>query len=291
MDNTNIPLQSLDRGWFHNRQGISVSMLRLDLTDAVISGNKPFKLKYSLQEAQRLGCKQVLTFGGAYSNHLVATAAMAQRQGLQSIGLIRGLQSAAQETHTLQQCRAFGMQLQPVDREAYSHKTDPAFLAQLQQQYPDAFIIPEGGASALGRQGAAEIAQLIPDSTTTVCLSVGTGTTLAGLREALLANVSIIGFAPIKGGAYLINEVAAFLSPNANANWTITDAYHFGGFGKMTEELTYFMQEFEQNCGFALDRVYTAKMMYGVRQMLQLGRFAQGENIVCIHTGGLQGNG
>ncbi len=263
-------------------------MLRLDLIDPVISGNKWYKLKHNLQQAKASGYKAILSFGGAYSNHLVAAAAAAQDAGLEGIGIVRGMHDVL--TYTLEACLGYGMQLQFVSYEAYKQKTDPAYLQQLSAQYGHPFIIHEGGANEAGRPGAGELAAFIPASYTHICVSVGTGTTLAGVRNALPVSQAVMGFAPMKGGSYLQQEILPFIDTEKRDFFSITDAYHFGGFGKNNKILAGFMRSFSQQYGFGLDRVYTAKMMYGVREMLMQHAFGDSPCILCIHTGGLQGN-
>jgi len=268
---------------------VAVSMLRLDVLHPIVSGNKWFKLKYNLEAALMAGNTSVLTFGGAYSNHLIATAAAARDHGIASIGLVRGLH-AATLTPVLQQCSNKGMSLQELSRADYSRKEEPAFLEQLTSLYPGACIIPEGGANAAGRRGAGEIARYITPEYTHVCLSVGSATTIAGLRCALPRAVHITGFAPMKGGVYLTDVINEWTGPEWAGSWSLTDAFHGGGFGKITDPLRVFMETFRQQYGFELDRVYTAKMMLGLQQMLSNAVFPEGAHILCIHTGGLSGN-
>jgi len=267
----------------------AVDMLRLDLVDPVISGNKWYKLKYNLQEAKLSGHDAILTFGGAYSNHLVAAAAAAHHAGLKSIGIVRGLHEML--THSLEACKRYGMELHFVSYETYKQKTLPEFLQQLLVAYGHPFIIPEGGANEAGRKGAGEIAAFIAGTYTHICVSAGTGTTLAGLRNALPGTQFLTGFAPMKGGRYLQQEIMPFVDADKRTAFRITDSYHFGGFGKMNDELTGFMDRFKAQYGFDLDRVYTAKMMYGVRDMLLQNAFGNDARLLCIHTGGVQGNG
>lgn len=287
MDERRVLLQSLDDGWLH-RQDLRVSMLRLDLLHPVVSGNKWYKLKYNLAAALEQGRTGIATFGGPYSNHLAAIACAAKEAGLNALGLVRGLYEDSPPTATLDECRAGGMNLQGLSREEYALKNDPAFLEALQNRFPDHYFIPEGGANEAGRKGAGEIAALLPADTTHVCVSVGTGTTLAGLRGALSPSVSVLGWAPVKGGRYLQEELEQLLL--ATGPWSLTDEFHFGGFGKSTPELEAFIVAFYNNYQVPLDFVYTGKMMYGVREWLHRQLFPPSAHIVCIHTGGLQGN-
>lgn len=276
-------------GFAGNDSNIKVQLLRLDRIHPLISGNKWYKLRYNLEAALALGAATVITFGGAYSNHLVATAAAASAAGLPSVGIVRGWHAAAPNP-VLQQCAAYGMQLQIVSREEYDRKEDPAYLAALSARYSSAYIIPEGGANEAGRRGIAAIAAMIPSTITHVCVSVGSGTTFAGLRHALDPGQQLLGFAPMKGGAYLKDTIQSWLGPGPQGTWEITDRFHFGGFGKITAELRAYMADFEQAYGFPLDRVYTAKMMQGLSVLLAEAAFPAGASILAIHTGGLSGN-
>jgi 1-aminocyclopropane-1-carboxylate deaminase len=280
-------IQPLEPEWYQPYVQ-AVDMLRLDLLHPIISGNKWYKLKYNIQHAVAAGYKSILTFGGGFSNHLIAAAAAAKEYNLSAIGIIRG--HYPQLTPTLAACQELGMQLIFVPKAAYERKTEESYLQELSIQYDHPFIIPEGGANEYGRKGIEEIAALIPASYTHICVSVGTGTTLAGLRNALPISQHISGFAPMKNGNYLKSEMAAHLSPAQNNNWQLYDAWHFGGFGKYNEELISFMNSFNETNQVPLDMVYTAKMMYGVKELLQSGRFPANAALLCIHTGGLQGN-
>lgn len=282
---TAIPIQPLP-GF---ATGAVVDMLRLDLLHPVVSGNKWFKLQYNLEQAKATGHDTILSFGGAYSNHLVATAAAAQAAGLKSIGIVRGIQQSL--THTLRDSVHYGVQLHFISYEDYKQKADPAYLQQLAEQFRHPFIIPEGGANEAGRRGAGEIAAYIPAAYTHIAVSAGTGTTLAGLRNALPHTKFVCGFAPMKGGSYLQQEIMPFILPEKHSLFRITDRFHFGGFGKQNEDLMAFMKDFEQQYGFPLDRVYTAKMMFGIRALVQEQAFGDDARILAIHTGGVQGNG
>jgi len=282
----NISVQSLEN--WRGAGGMIVAMLRLDLFDPVISGNKWYKLIYNLQEAKEKGFDTVLTFGGPFSNHLVATAAAAKKYGFHSVGIVRGMEP--QLTATLKDCLGYGMQLHGVSREEYAHKNQVAYLAHLSETFHQPFIIPEGGANEAGRRGCALIANLIGNAYTHICLSVGTGTTLAGIRHALPACQHLIGFAPMKGGRYLEDEIGPFLVAEKKEKFRITDEWHFGGFGKTAPTLERFMDTFLFETGIELDRVYTGKMMFGLQEMIVRGEFPDKAKILCIHTGGVQGN-
>jgi 1-aminocyclopropane-1-carboxylate deaminase len=284
-------IQSLDESWYKPYVK-GIDMLRLDLLHPHISGNKWFKLKYNIQHAKEAGYNTVLTFGGAYSNHLAATAAAANAFafGIKSIGIVRGKDAENNLNSTLQFCKNNGMQLVFVSREEYARKEDKDWLEEIQSEYNHPFIIPEGGANEWGTEGAAEIATLVDNKYTHVCVSVGTGTTAIGLRNGLPINTTLLAYAPIKGGSYLTEEIALHLKEGKNANWQLFDNWHFGGFGKYNNELLTFMNEFYQQHNIPLDIVYTSKMMYAVQEQLKKGFFPKDAQILCIHTGGMQGN-
>lgn len=289
VDEQEIRVQEL-KGFADADGRVEVSMLRLDKIHPIISGNKWFKLKYSIEAAITAQKSTLLSFGGAYSNHLIATAAAAHRLGFSSVAIVRGLQEASPLNNVLQQCEAYGMHLHFVSREDYAQKESTEFLQEIQRQYPDAYIIPEGGANKEGQKGAAMIAQYIPPDCTHIALSIGTGTTFIGLRNVLPIHQSLLGFAPMKGGIYLQNSIASALLPEQNHQWSISDRFHFGGFGKKTTETDAFMADFESRYNIILDRVYTAKMMMGIQTLIHEDTFEKGSKILCIHTGGLTGN-
>lgn len=266
---------------------VAVDVLRLDLVHPLVSGNKWYKLSENLKEAWEAGYRRILTFGGAYSNHLIATAAAAQANAIQSLGVVRGEEFAHTLNPVLQACRDMGMQLIFVSRTDYDKKEH---LPQLSPFLRDSFMIPEGGANEAGRIGMQAMARLIRDGYTDVCISVGTGTSFEGLRNALPETQRLLGFIPIKGGLYLESSIRQHLQQPELPNWQLTDAFALGGFGKCPPELHRFMLWFSETFGFPCDRVYTAKMLWGLRQMLECGHFPNGTRILCMHTGGLSGN-
>lgn len=275
---------------FPNRQGIIVKLLRLDLIHPVISGNKWFKLKYNLQDALDGGFEQIITFGGNYSNHLLAAAAASKHAGLRSVGVVRGYHGQQVLSATLQDCTSLGMELHFVSRTEYAKKEDPDLISELQSIFGPSFIIPEGGDNAAGRRGAGEIAALVPDGTSMLCLPVGTGTTFCGIRNALPLNIQMTGFTAMNAGGYLQQEIQKHLTDKLHRNWSLRTDYSFGGFAKTPPALIDFMKQFNLQTAIPLDIVYTGKMMFGIQQMIREQAFAAGEQILCIHTGGLQGN-
>ena len=277
-----IPYQTLQLP-----QPVQLTIKRLDLIHPQISGNKFFKLKYNLLAAQQQGFSQVLTFGGAFSNHIAATAFAAQHFGFQSIGMIRGEELASQPFNpTLQTAHDLGMQLNFFSRTKYRLRHQAEYLQQLQQQYPQAFIIPEGGSNALAIQGTQEI--LSPDDLENydvICCAVGTGGTLAGIIESSSEQQHVLGFSALKGD-FLKHDIQQWTD---KSNWSLTDAYCCGGYAKITPKLLHFMQQFEQQHHIPLEQVYTAKMMMGLLDLIQYHHFPAHTRILAIHTGGLQG--
>lgn len=267
--------------------GFEITIKRLDLVHPQISGNKFFKLKYNLLAAQHQGYKKLLTFGGAYSNHIAATAYAAQCFGFDSLGIIRGEELASKPLNpTLSTAQQFGMQLQFVSRENYRLKQSSDYLAQLQQDYPDYYVIPEGGTNTLAIQGCQEILNAQDrENYDLICCAVGTGGTMTGLIEASSTHQQVLGFSALKGD-FLTSEVQQLTH---KSNWQITDQFCCGGYAKTTPELLQFIQAFEQNYQIPLEQVYTGKMLMGVFKLIQQGHFFAHSRILVIHSGGLQG--
>jgi 1-aminocyclopropane-1-carboxylate deaminase len=273
------------------KKNISLSVLRLDKIHATVSGNKLFKLHYFLQNAITSPHKTIITFGGAYSNHLVATAYACKALSLKSIGIVRG-EKPPQLSTTLQQCIRFGMQLKFISREDYARKDEANFINSLQEEFGDSIIIPEGGYNSIGAQGAALIMEMIgPNNYSHIATATGTATTLAGILMTAKHDQSIIGIAVLKGVTD-INSRIEYLTGDAllHNNLQLFEQYHFGGYAKHTPELIQFMNECWRKYTLPLDFVYTAKMMYAITDSIKAGRFASGSSILCLHTGGLQGN-
>lgn len=267
--------------------GVTLAIKRLDSVHPQISGNKFFKLKYNFAAALQQGLKQVLTFGGAYSNHIAATAYAAHLFGMQSIGIIRGEELAHKALNpTLQTAQDFGMQLQFVSREMYRQKQSADFIQQLQAEFPNGYIIPEGGTNHLAIQGCTEI--LSPadlENFDLICCAAGTGGTIAGLIEASAAHQHVLGFSALKGD-FLTPDVEQW---TARRNWRITDEFCQGGYAKSTPELMQFIQEFEAAYSIPLEQIYTGKMLFGIQQMILRGEIKPEQRILVLHTGGLQG--
>ncbi|MBP6001499.1 MAG: 1-aminocyclopropane-1-carboxylate deaminase/D-cysteine desulfhydrase [Flavobacterium sp.] len=278
--NQKIPLE------FPN--GIELYIKREDLVHPIISGNKFRKLKYNLQEAKRLGCKKLLTFGGAFSNHIVAVAGAGAEFGFETIGIIRGeeLQDKIQENPSLLKAQQFGMQFNFVDRNQYRDKMDPNFLALLTARYGSFYLIPEGGTNELAIRGCEEILTAADKiAFSHICCAVGTAGTLSGIINASNADQQIIGFSSLKG-SFLSEVICNFAQQK---NWSVIESYHFGGYGKVTDELIRFLNAFYDKYQVPLDPIYTGKMMFGILDLIQQNYFPPHSKIVAIHTGGLQG--
>jgi 1-aminocyclopropane-1-carboxylate deaminase len=267
--------------------GVRLFVLRIDLSHPQISGNKIFKLRYHIAEAKEKKQDTLLTFGGAFSNHIAATAAAGREHRLQTIGIIRGEQV---ENPTLKLAAENGMLLDFVSRELYRDKN--ALYDYAQQKYGnDLHLIPEGAADETGIKGCLEIRQHIPIPFDTICAPAGTGTTLTGIILSLKGAERALGFQVLKGENYLENEVSTWLKKLKSevSHWAMNDDYHFGGYAKDDQLLQNFIGSFSEKHNIPLDRVYTGKMMYGIFDLLKKGYFKKGAVIVALHTGGLQG--
>jgi 1-aminocyclopropane-1-carboxylate deaminase len=263
--------------------GVEADVLRLDLIHPVISGNKWFKLKFYLEKASKLNKKGILTFGGAYSNHIIATAEACRLTELSCIGIIRGEQPKVL-SHTLRQAETAGMSLHYISREMYRHKHIPEEIAT-----EDWLVVDEGGYGIEGVLGAATIMANVVTKYEHIILAAGTGTTLAGIVAAGTGS-KCIGISVLKGNASLEAEVNALLAPVCQNQFEILHDFHFGGYAKYNTALLQFMNDWYSNTGIATDFVYTAKMFFAADTMIRSGYFSKGSRILTIHTGGLQGN-
>ena len=266
---------------------IHLDLKRLDLIHPHISGNKFYKLKYNLQHAKQLGQDTLITFGGAFSNHIAATAYAAHYFGFNSIGIIRGEELADQRlNHTLSTASQFGMQLEFINRQDYRNKEQPDFLAELQSRFPNAYIIPEGGTNSLAIQGCKEIlSEQDRQNYDVICCAVGTGGTITGLIESSHFNQNILGFSALKGD-FLTSDVTHL---TAKKNWKIIDEYCCGGYAKTSAQLIEFIQFFEKQYQIPLEPIYTGKMLFGIFDLIEKAYFPPHTRILAIHSGGLQG--
>lgn len=283
----NIVTQTL-RNPLHNAKGIGVDVLRLDKIHRDISGNKWFKLKYFIEEAIAINKTGIVTFGGAYSNHLVATAAACRENRLQATGIIRG-EEAGQENASVKQMKDAGMELRFISRDEYRCKEQVIenFLAD----NPDYYYVPEGGRGSAGIKGAGEILQHAERQYSHIIVPVGTGTTFAGLINASSAGQQVMGISALKIADRQTNELTAFIDSAASKqNWCIQYDYHFGGYARKTNDLVAFMNKLYKEENIPTDFVYTAKMFFGVYDLESKDYFPPGSSLLLIHTGGLQGN-
>ena len=278
--------------------GVDLSVLRLDTMHPFVNGNKWFKLKYNLLEAKQQNLTTILTFGGAYSNHVFATAAAGNLFGFRTIGVIRG-EERLPLNPTLSFARQQGMELVYLSRETYRQKHTKELQEELKQRFGDIFIIPEGGSNLNGMRGCTEILDK-NSNYDTICLACGTGTTLGGIALSLNQRQRVIGFPVLKKGQFLNQEIEDLLrnyldsglpTPNNSpAPWELICDYHFGGYAKVNDELRILRQHYDQKHKIPLDYVYTVKMFYAVMDLLQSGFFTTGDRLLLLHTGGLQGN-
>lgn len=262
---------------------IEVFIKREDLIHPIVSGNKFRKLKYNLLQAKAENKTTLLTFGGAFSNHIAAVAFAGKENGFKMVGVIRGdeLSSKIEENPTLRFAKSCGMDFEFVSREAYRNKEIGAF----HEKYGDFYIIPEGGFNELAVKGCHEILTVDDARFGYVCCAVGTGGTISGIINSSHPNQKILGFPALKGD-FLENEIRKFAT---NQNWELISDYHFGGYAKVPPELISFMNRFSKLHKFLLDPVYTAKMVFGVMDRIEKDYFPNGSKILLIHTGGIQG--
>ena len=270
-----------------DRAGVRLLVKRDDLIHPEMPGNKWRKLAYNLVAAAGEGHETLLTFGGAYSNHIRATAAAGYYFGFRTIGVIRG-----EEHLPLNPSLAYvvsrGMRLTYLDRTTYRQKHGPAVIEALRREWGRFYLLPEGGSNALAVRGCAELPTEITENFDVICCGVGTGGTLAGIAAGLKVGQRAIGFSALKGGEFLADEVRRLQEEAFDAttgNWRIECGYHFGGFAKTTPELSVFIDDFAARHGIALDRVYVAKMMLGLLTMIRDGAFSRGTTIVAVVTG------
>ena len=264
---------------------IHLFIKRIDRLHPFISGNKWFKLKYNLLEAKEKGYHTVLTFGGAYSNHIYSTAYIANEMGLNSIGLIRG-EEHTPLNYTLNYVTSQGMFLHYVSREDYRKKTDNSFLEGLKRKFGEFYTIPEGGTNNLAIQGVSEIL-VKEDSQDFICCPVGTGGTISGLISSVNKEQKVLGFLSVKDR----DRINIFLKSQFSDNrFNLIDDYCFGGYAKINNELVKFINQFYLEYNIVLDAIYTAKMMFGILELVRANFFKRKSTILAIHTGGVQGN-
>lgn len=263
---------------------IRLFVKREDLNHPFVTGNKWWKLRYNLREAQQQRHETLLTFGGAYSNHIYAVAAAAKELGLKSIGVIRGEEHLPLNAR-LKSAVSNGMTLHYVTRLAYRNKNNDTFLTELNEQFDRFYLIPEGGSNERGVKGVEELGKLLPWDFDYLCCPVGTGASMAGLIRASMEKSILLGFVVMKGGESWKEEVNKY-SP-VYGNWDLQYEYHFGGYAKSNSILNRFINDFQESYGIALDPVYSAKMFFGIFDLVRKKFFKKNSRIMAIHTGGI----
>ncbi|SHH79880.1 1-aminocyclopropane-1-carboxylate deaminase/D-cysteine desulfhydrase [Flavobacterium defluvii] len=267
--------------------GISLIIKREDLIHPFVSGNKFRKLKYNLLQAKAENKDTLLTFGGAFSNHIAAVAFAGKEQGFKTIGIIRGdeLFDKIEENPTLKFAQENGMQFEFVSREDYRSKSETSYIENLKNKFGDFYLVPEGGTNELAVKGCEEILTDDDSVFNYVCCAVGTGGTISGLINSAKENQKILGFPALKGD-FLKDEIRIFAKKD---NWNLISDYHFGGYGKINLELIEFINSFFNETKVPLDPIYTGKMVFGVIDLINKNYFPAHSRILLIHTGGLQG--
>ena len=279
----NITLEKISLPEF-NAKKVEVFVLRLDKIHPFISGNKWFKLRYYLKEAKALNKKKIVTFGGAWSNHIIATAAACQLNGFSATGIIRG-EEPAEYSSTLKLAHEMGMQLIFCSREDYKQKIIPE-----QINIDECYMISEGGYGAKGAAGAATISEFFETGNYShICCAAGTGTMTAGLIQASIELNRILAISVLKNNFDIEQQVQSLL-PEGKMNFDIVHDYHFGGYAKYNPALIQFMNEFYKRTFIPSDFVYTGKLFYAIHDLAYKEYFPQGSRLLIIHSGGLQGN-
>ncbi|MEH6579074.1 MAG: pyridoxal-phosphate dependent enzyme [Amphritea sp.] len=288
-----IPLVELDLPLF-KAAGVKVSLLRLDETHPQISGNKWFKLKYNLEAARESGVRQMLSFGGAWSNHIHALAFAGMQQGLKTIGVIRG-ERPVELSATLKDAKNWGMHLHFVSRLQYRDKYGAKFQEQLRERFGGYQLIPEGGSNALAVKGCSELVALIDQQCSEydlICCACGTGATLAGIIAGKRSAVEVLGFPVLKGGEFLYEDISRLLVESGVSDpggWRLQLDAHEGGYARLSPALADCLVRFIGATGIELEPVYTGKVMLALERMLAGGELPSGSRVVMIHSGGMQG--
>jgi 1-aminocyclopropane-1-carboxylate deaminase len=284
----NPPLQVINHPLL-KKKNIHLQVLRLDLIHPYISGNKWFKLKHNLLEAKKQNHDTLLTFGGAFSNHIYAAATAGALFGFKTIGVIRGEEHLPLNS-TLSHAQNQGMHLHYIDRSLYRQKKSSDFIKSLQKEFGDFYLIPEGGSNQLALNGVAEIISFLNFSYDYIATPVGTGGTIAGLIKELDGKNKIIGFPVLKGASFLYSDIFTLLGDafSRYKNWTLSLDYHFGGYAKTNNMLNNFISEFVSSTNIPIEFVYSGKMFFGLFDLIEHDYFPAGTSIIALHTGGLR---
>lgn len=278
------PLQEIVDSVLEDK-ALRVFVKREDLIHPKISGNKWRKLFYNIEHAKEQGSTTLVTFGGAYSNHIAATASAGNEFGFKSVGFIRGEEHDSLNA-TLQYAKDCGMELRYVNRTAYRNKSTLEFQEEYLSDIGNYYLIPEGGTNKFAVKGCEEILSDIEIDFDVVCCACGTGGTISGITNSLKKHQHAIGFPALKGASFLEDEIKLYVH---NSQWELQLDYHFGGYAKVNSDLIGFINNFKKKHKIPLDPIYTGKMMFGLWDLIEKDYFRRGSTIVVIHTGGLQG--
>ena len=273
--------------WLDDKKNIELSIKREDLIHPFVSGNKYRKLKYNVLQAREENKPTLLTFGGAFSNHIAAVASAGKAEGFNTIGIIRGeeLKGKVDTNPTLSFAKSCGMTFIFISRKDYKDKSNPNFISNLKDWFGDFYLIPEGGTNNLAIKGCQEILNEKDSKFDYLCCAVGTGGTVSGIINASKSNQKVLGFSSLKGD-FLNKDISKFAT---STNWELITDYHFGGYGKINDSLITFINKFKSENKIPLDPIYTGKMMFGIFDLIKKGYFKPNSKILAIHTGGLQG--
>lgn len=273
--------------WLDEKKNIELSIKREDLIHPFVSGNKYRKLKYNVLQAREENKTTLLTFGGAFSNHIAAVASAGKAEDFNTIGIIRGeeLKDKVDTNPTLSFAKSCGMTFIFISRKDYRDKSNPNFISNLKDQFGDFYLIPEGGTNNLAIKGSEEILNEKDSKFDYICCAVGTGGTISGIINASKSNQKVLGFSSLKGD-FLNKDISKFVT---STNWELITDYHFGGYGKINDSLITFINKFKSENKIPLDPIYTGKMMFGIFDLIKKGYFKPNSKILAIHTGGLQG--
>lgn len=265
---------------------VSLTIKREDLIHPLISGNKFRKLKFNLLQATQEGFDTILSYGGAFSNHIAAVACAGKAAGFKTVGVIRGeeLQGKWRENPTLKLAHEQGMRFHFVSRDAYRKKETPSEIKRLEALFGRIYRLPEGGSNVLAVKGCEEILTEGDSHFDIICVSVGTGATIAGISNSADSKQCILGFPALRGN-FLKEDIRKFAHKE---NWSLQTDYHFGGYARVNPELINFINEFKRKTQIPLDPIYTGKLLYGILDMVKGGVFRPNTKILAIHTGGLQ---
>lgn len=277
------PISLIEEAFFEPRD-LELRILRLDL----LNGNKGYKLKYNLEQMRHLGKSHLVTYGGAYSNHLAAVADAGKKHGIKTTGIIRG-QEHEPLNPTLSQAKKQGMELLYVSRELYR---DKAALHQwtIKELGEDPYILPEGGSNALAVKGCKEILDHIDYQPDIICCACGTGATVAGISSSEKGKGRTIGFSALRDTSFFHDAIAGFTDKQTADSTPVIGDYHFGGYGKVKPDLLDFVKNFQEKHRIQLDYIYNGKMLFGIYDRIAKGQFKRGTKILAVHSGGVQGN-